>query len=48
LKGEKLNPRSLFEQVEPLLEPDPEAYLSFDDTVLDKSFGPKIEVARKQ
>ena len=30
------------------MEPDPEAYLSFDDTVLDKSFGPKIEVARKQ
>jgi hypothetical protein len=25
LKGEKLTPRLLFEQVEPLLEPDPEA-----------------------
>lgn len=48
LKGEKLTPRLLFEQVEPLLEPDPEAYLLFDDTVLDKSFGPKIEVTRKQ
>jgi hypothetical protein len=48
LKGEKLRPRLLFEQVEPLLEPDPEAYLIFDDTVLDKSFGPKIEVTRKQ
>jgi hypothetical protein len=48
LKGEKLTPRLLFEQVEPLLEPDPQAYLIFDDTVLDKSFGPKIEVARKQ
>jgi len=48
LKGEKLTPRLLFEQVEPLLEPDPEAYLIFDDTVLDKSFGPSIEVARKQ
>jgi hypothetical protein len=48
LKGEKLTPRLLFEQLEPLLEPDPEAYLIFDDTVLDKSFGPKIEVARKQ
>ena len=48
LKGEKLTPRLLFEQVQPLLEPDPEAYLIFDDTVLDKSFGPKIEVARKQ
>ena len=48
LKGEKLVPRMLFEQVQPLLEPDPEAYLIFDDTVLDKSFGPKIEVVRKQ
>ncbi len=48
LKGEKLTPRLLFEQVEPLLEPDPEACLIFDDTVLDKSFGPKIEVTRKQ
>jgi len=48
LKGEKLVPRMLFEQVEPLLEPDSEACLIFDDTVLDKSFGPKIEVTRKQ
>ncbi len=32
LKGEKLVPRLLFEQVQPLLEPDPEAYLIFDDT----------------
>jgi hypothetical protein len=48
LKGEKLVPRMLFEQVQPLLEPDPEAYLIFDDTVLDKSFGPSIEVTRKQ
>ncbi len=48
LKGEKLTPRLLFEQVEPLLEPDSKAYLIFDDTVLDKSFGPSIEVTRKQ
>ncbi len=27
---------------------DPQAYLVFDDTVLDKRFGPKIEVVRKQ
>ena len=38
----------LFEQVQPLLEPDPQAYLIFDDTVLDKSFGPSIEATRKQ
>lgn len=38
----------LFEQVQSLLEPDPGAYLIFDDTLLDKSFGPSIEVVRKQ
>jgi hypothetical protein len=48
LKGEKLSPRLLFEQVESLLECDPQAYLIFDDTVLDKSFGPKIEPTRYQ
>ena len=48
LKGEKLSPRLLFEQVEPLLERDPGAYLIFDDTVLDKSFGPEIETTRHQ
>jgi hypothetical protein len=48
LKGEKLSPRLLWEQVRPMLELDSQAYLIFDDTVLDKSFGPKIEVARKQ
>ncbi len=48
LKGQKLTPRLLFEQVQPMLERDSRAYLLFDDTVLDKSFGPKIEPARKQ
>ncbi len=48
LKGEKLSPRLLWEQIEPLLEADPEAYLIFDDTVLDKSHGPKIELTRRQ
>jgi hypothetical protein len=48
LKGEKLTPRLLFEQVQSLLEPDPQAYLIFDDTVLEKSFGPSIEVTPKQ
>jgi hypothetical protein len=48
LKGEKLSPRLLWEQIESLVEFDPEAYLIFDDTVLDKRFGPKIESARSQ
>jgi hypothetical protein len=48
LKGEKLSPRLLFEQVEELLELEPDACLIFDDTVLDKSFGPEIEPTRYQ
>jgi hypothetical protein len=48
LKGEKLSPRLLWEQTRSLVEIDPEACLIFDDTVLEKSFGPKIEVVRKQ
>jgi hypothetical protein len=48
LKGEKLTPRLLWEQVGPLVEFDEEAYLIFDDTVLDKRFGPRIESARSQ
>lgn len=31
-----------------MLEQDPRAYLIFDDTVLDKSFGPEIETTRYQ
>lgn len=48
LRGEKLAPRLLWEQVEPLLEFDDEAYLVFDDTVLDHRFGPYIEMVRRQ
>ena len=48
LEGQKLPPRLLFEQVEPLLKLDPKAYLIFDDAVLVKSFGPRIEVAPPQ
>ena len=45
LRGEKLSPRLLFEQVEELLERDRDAYLIFDDTVLEKSFGPERDRA---
>jgi hypothetical protein len=31
-----------------LLAPDSQACLVFDDTVLDKSFGPRIELVRRQ
>ena len=48
LKGQKLTPRLVWEQVRPLLVPDSQACLVFDDTVLDKSFGPRIELVRRQ
>lgn len=48
LRGEKLTPRLLWEQVGPLLCLHPDAYLIFDDTVLDHRFGPAIEGVRRQ
>ena len=48
LRGEKLSPRLLWEQVQPTLELDPQGYVVFDDTVLDHSFGPSIEMVRRQ
>jgi len=48
LSGANLRPRHLWEQVEPLLEQDSDAYLLFDDTVLDKRYGPEIELSRPQ
>ena len=48
LRGEQLAPRLLWENVRELLEMDPEGYLLFDDSVLDKSFGPCIEMTRRQ
>lgn len=48
LRGEKLSPRLLWEQVQPTLTTDPQGYVVFDDTVLDHSFGPNIEMVRRQ
>jgi hypothetical protein len=48
LRGEKLTPRLLWEQVQHLLVRHPEAFLLFDDTTLDKDFGPCIEPVRRQ
>ncbi len=48
LRGEKLSPRLLWEQVQHTLELDPQGYVLFDDTVLDHSFGPSIEIVRRQ
>ncbi len=48
LRGEKLSPRLLWEQVQPTLATDAQGYVVFDDTVLDHSFGPQIEMVRRQ
>ena len=48
LRGEELTPALLWESVEELLIPSANGYLLFDDTVLDKRFGPKIEMTRRQ
>ena len=48
LRGETLSPRLLWEAVQPMLALDDQSYLVFDDTVLDHSFGPHIEMVRRQ
>ena len=48
LRGEKLTPRLLWENVKSLLSPAPNAYLLFDDTVLDKRYSSSIELTRRQ
>jgi hypothetical protein len=48
LRGEKLTPRLLWDNVKPLLQLSENAYVLFDDTVLDKRHSTSIEVARRQ
>jgi hypothetical protein len=48
LSSEKLTPRLLWENVKPLICPDGEGYLIFDDTVLDKRYSESIELVRRQ
>ena len=48
LRDEKLTPRLLWEQVSPLLTQSSDAYLIFDDTVLDKRHSRAIEMVRRQ
>jgi hypothetical protein len=47
LRGEKLIPRLLWDNVKPLLQPSENAYV-LDDTVLDKRYSTAIELARRQ
>lgn len=48
LKGEKITPRLVWENVKSQLVTTESGYLIFDDTVLDKNFSFKIELVRRQ
>lgn len=48
LKGEKITPRLIWENVKSQLITTDSGYLIFDDTVLDKNFSFKIELVRRQ
>ncbi len=48
LKNEKLTPRLLWDNVKDLIVADENAYIIFDDTVLDKRYSEEIEIVRKQ
>lgn len=43
LRREKLTPRLLWENVQPLIQVHKQAYIIFDDTVLDKRYAEDIE-----
>ena len=48
LRGEVLPPRLLWENAREVMDFDQGAYVVFDDTVLDKRFGPCIEMSQRQ
>ena len=48
LKGEKITPRLIWDNVESQLVPTESGYLIFDDTVLDKNYSFSIELVRRQ
>jgi len=48
LRGEELTPELLWASVRGSLVQSESGYLLFDDTVLDKRFGPHIEMTRRQ
>lgn len=48
LSKTEMRPRHLWEKVKVLLDQDEEGYLLFDDTVLDKRFGTKIDLVKRQ
>ncbi len=48
LRGEKLTPRLLWDNVEYLSQLDEDGLIIFDDTVIDKNFSNRIEIVRRQ
>ncbi len=48
LRGDKLTPRLLWEQVKNSIVTSPNGYLLFDDTVADKNYSFAIELVRRQ
>jgi hypothetical protein len=48
LRGEKLTPRLLWDNVKTLLQPSDNAYVLFDDTVLDKRYSAAMDLVRRQ
>jgi hypothetical protein len=48
LRGKKLTPRLLWDNVKPLIQVSKYGYLLFDDTVLDKRYSTAIELTRRQ
>lgn len=48
LRVEKLTPRLIWDNVQAQVVPTPNAYLIFDDTVLDKNYSHAIELVRSQ
>lgn len=48
LRREKLTPRLVWENVKCLIQIDENAYIIFDDTLLDKRYSEEIELTRRQ
>src|SRR4028119_2065076 len=48
LRRDKLTPRLLWDNVKALLQRSENAYVLFDDTVLDKRYSKSIELTRRQ
>jgi hypothetical protein len=47
LRREKLTPRLLWEQVQPVIIARKNGYIIFDDTVIDKRYSEDIELTKK-